>query len=66
MVKIGTPIFYHIQTVIKALGNYEIISKWFWNYCQSHKKTATHEGTNDTYRFQERQELKEANLLAAW
>ena len=26
----------------------------------------TYEGTNNTYRFQERQELKEANLLATW
>jgi len=40
MGKIGTSIFCHIQTVIKALDNYEIISKWFWNYCQSHKKKA--------------------------
>jgi hypothetical protein len=28
MVKIGASIFYHIQTVIKALGNYEINSTW--------------------------------------
>jgi len=26
----------------------------------------TYEETNDTYRFQERQELKEANMLATW
>jgi len=42
MVKKGTSISYHSQTVIKALGNYEINSKWFWNNCQSHKKMATH------------------------
>jgi len=33
MVKTGTSIFSHIQTVIKAPGNYEINTKWFWNYC---------------------------------
>jgi hypothetical protein len=66
MVKIRTSIFYHIQTVIKAPGNYEINTKWFWNYLQSHNKTATYAGTNDTYGFQERQELREANLLATW
>ena len=38
MVKIGTSISYHSQTVIKALGNYEINSKWFWNKRQSTRK----------------------------